>query len=143
LFVPVGPFVLAGGLQVGAAFADDLIFSERFRAGGGYTVRGYQEDSLGPVDFLGRPRGGNAMLVVNQEVRFPIFRWVRGVAFLDAGNVFAERADLSFGDLKLGYGAGLRIDTPFALVRIDYGLAGTRRPNEPRGRWYFGIGQVF
>ncbi len=143
LFRPVGPVVLAGALQVGAAFAADLIPSERFRAGGGYTVRGFAEDGLGPLDFLGRPRGGNALLVVNQEVRFPVFRWVRGVAFFDMGNVFAGREDLSFNNLKVGYGFGLRLDTPFALVRIDYGIPTDRRPGDPHGRWYFGIGQVF
>jgi outer membrane protein assembly complex protein YaeT len=143
LFRPVGRFVLAGNLQAGAAFAADLIPSERFRAGGGYTVRGYAEDSLGPLDFLGRPRGGNALLVANYEARFPMYRWVRGVAFLDMGNVFASRDELSFNNLKVGYGIGLRLDTPFALIRVDYGIPTDRRPRDPRGRWYIGIGQVF
>jgi outer membrane protein assembly complex protein YaeT len=143
LFHTVGPVVLAAFVQAGAAFADDLIPSERFRAGGGYTVRGYAENSLGPVDWLGFPRGGNALLTVNQEVRFPVFRWVRAVAFLDAGNVFAERRDVSLGDLKVSYGFGLRLDTPFAMLRIDYGRPASRLPGEPRGRWYFGVGHVF
>ena len=83
------------------------------------------------------------MLILNQEARFSLFGWVEGVAFADAGNVFPKVRDFSLTNLEAGAGAGLRINSPFALVRIDFGVPLTDRRRQPSGRWYFGIGQSF
>ena len=64
--------------------------SLRFFAGGARTVRGVPEDSLGGLDFIGEPIGGRGLLTLNQEMRFPVYRWLRGVVFVDMGNVFPE-----------------------------------------------------
>jgi outer membrane translocation and assembly module TamA len=137
---------VATGVRLGFvhAFGDsEVIAPDKFFAGGANTVRGYAEDSLGPYDPIFGPTGGNAMLVINQEFRFPIYRWVRGVGFLDAGNVFAFPSDLSLKDLKVSLGFGLRLDTPFALLRIDFGAPVPRMPNSRFGRWYFSLGNIF
>jgi translocation and assembly module TamA len=102
-------------------------------------VRGYAEEAVGPKNVGGRPLGGNAQLILNQEVRAPIRGWLKGVVFVDAGNVFTSNRDISFGDLQVGYGVGLRLDTPFSLLRIDLGIPASGGAR----RWYFGIGQVF
>jgi len=120
----------------------DVIPSDRFYAGGARTVRGVPEDSLGPT-ILGVPVGGEAMLTLNQEVRFPLYRWLHGVAFVDAGNVFAQPSDIGFGSLVGSGGAGLRLVTPFVLLRVDYGKALWNVPAGGSGRWVFGIGQTF
>ena len=146
VFRPVGDgVVLASALRmgVGRGFGQDLIPSEKFYAGGGTSVRGFAEDSLGELDFFGSSRGGNGLLLLNQEARFPLYRWLRGVGFVDAGNVFAKAGDLSFSNLEAGAGFGLRIESPFALIRIDYGMPLTSREQQSAGRWYFAIGQAF
>ena len=137
--------VLAWSGRFGAAdsFEQELIPSEKFLAGGGNSVRGYPQDGLGGFDFLGSPVGGNALLIANQEARFPIYRWIRGVGFFDAGQVFPSVRDVSLRRLKAGIGFGLRLDTPVGLVRIDFGAPLPRQPGEPRGRWYFSLGQTF
>ena len=132
----------AARLGLGKGFDQELVAGEPFLAGGGNSVRGYAEDSLGPTDFFG-PVGGDALLVFNQEVRFPLIRPVRGVAFFDAGNVFAAVRDISLTDLRMGVGLGLRIETPFALLRADYGARIRRSSREPFGRWFFSIGHAF
>jgi outer membrane protein assembly factor BamA len=119
-----------------------LLPSELFLAGGARTVRGVAEEDLGPRDFFG-PTGGRALLVLNQEVRFPLFKWVRGVGFFDAGNVFPEPRDIAFGRLVTGVGAGLRVTTPFALLRIDYGRLWTNKGDLRSSEWTFGIGHAF
>ena len=136
--------VLASAFRFGAArgFGQDLLLSEKFFAGGGTSVRGFAEGGAGERDFFG-PVGGNALLLLNQEVRFPVYKWVRGVGFIDAGNVFHRARDVSFTNLEAGAGFGLRIQSPFALLRLDFGMPLTSRQREPVGRWYFAIGQTF
>jgi outer membrane protein assembly factor BamA/autotransporter translocation and assembly factor TamB len=137
--------VFASAARLGVARplgGQDLILSERFYAGGGRTVRSVSEDALGPVDFFG-PTGGGAMLVLNQEVRFPIYRWIRGVAFVDAGNVFARPRDISLRQLVGAGGLGLRVTTPFTVLRADYAKGLWNTPAGQDGRWIFGIGHTF
>jgi outer membrane protein assembly factor BamA/autotransporter translocation and assembly factor TamB len=141
----VGGIVLAGAARIGLATAFDqtLIPSERFFAGGGNSVRGYVEDVLSPIDIFGDPGGGNALMVFNGEVRFPIFKRVRGVGFLDAGRAFATVGDMSFRSLSLGTGLGLRIYTPVVLLRVDFGVPLDSSVGPRRTRLFFSIGQAF
>jgi len=106
-------------------------------------VRGVEEDSLGGIDFLGNPIGGRGVITLNHEVRFPVYKWLRGVVFLDAGNVFPEGAGFHLADLVGSTGFGARLVTPFALFRVDYGRTIWNRPAEDSGLWIFGIGQTF
>ena len=144
LFVPLGRLVLASRAQAGFAYGrDPLALSDRFSAGGATSVRGYGEDSLGPRTPDGVPLGGDRLMILNQEVRFPLYRWVNGVTFIDAGNIFAKGEDWS--GLKVGYGFGLRFDTPVGLLRGDVGFPGSTLPNASNrsARWYFGFGHIF
>lgn len=129
-------------LGLGSAFGEVLIPSRRFFAGGA-SIRDFKLDAGGPIDFwTGLPEGGEAMVATNQELRFPIYRIFRGVAFLDAGNVYSRLSDLNPGRLRTGAGLGLRI-APLGLVRIDYGFNLKPRPDEPRRTLFFSIGQAF
>jgi outer membrane protein insertion porin family len=147
LFVPVSRLVLASRALVGYAWGDDpLQFADRFRAGGASSVRGYPEDGLGPRDELtGLPGGGDRLLIFNQEARFPIYRWANGVVFADAGNIFAKGETMSWSALKVGYGVGLRFDTPVGLIRGDVGFPHSTFSDGriTKTRWYFGFGHIF
>jgi outer membrane protein assembly factor BamA len=140
-----GPVVIAGNARLGlaSAFGESLLPSERFFAGGGNSVRGYAENVLSPRDSFDALVGGGALVVLNGEVRFPLYKLVRGVGFFDAGRAFDAVSDLAFTRLSAGTGAGLRVQTPVVLLRIDFGipLDGTVGPRH--GRWFFSIGQAF
>jgi outer membrane protein assembly complex protein YaeT len=138
-------FVFATGLRVGLARTIEgaLPVSERFFAGGGTTVRGFEQNVLGPIGVDGLPQGGAAMLVINNELRFPLVRIFDGIVFSDVGNVFPTMGDISLSDLRETAGVGLRARTPWFLLRGDYGFLLDRRAGEPRGRFYFSIGQAF
>jgi translocation and assembly module TamA len=152
-FQNVRGIVLASAARlglVGPLGGQDLISSESFIAGGSRTVRGVDENNLGPRDFFGDPAGGQVMLVLNQEARVPIYKWLGGVAFIDSGNVYRQPRDFTFGNLTTSVGAGLRVSTPFALLRADYGRVywpgtTTTRAGLPwqSGRWVVAIGQAF
>jgi outer membrane protein insertion porin family len=145
-FFPLGGrLVLASRVQAGFVFGpDDLLPSDAFRAGGATTVRGYGEDSLGPRDVLGIPSGGEMMVILNHEARFPIHRWVHGVGFIDAGNIFGKDEPFSFGALKIGYGIGLRFNTPLGMFRADIGIPRTAlSATRSTTRFHFGFGHIF
>jgi outer membrane protein insertion porin family len=145
--MPFHRLVFATRAQLGVEFSSDtLLFSERFFLGGATTVRGYGENTLGPFDeILREPAGGDGLLLFNAEARFPVRGWVQGVAFVDAGNVFIGKRDLSVTDLKVGYGIGLRLASPFAMFRADVAFPASQvRPDVPKKtRFYFGIGHIF
>jgi outer membrane protein insertion porin family len=145
-FRPWNRLTLASAARVGVVSplsGQVLIPSERFYSGGARSVRGVAEDSLGGTDFEGFPFGGRALLILNQEVRVPIWGWLRGVGFVDAGNVFEEPGDLRFRDLVGSAGAGLRLATPVAMFRVDYARLWASSPEQRVARWTFGIGQAF
>jgi outer membrane protein insertion porin family len=117
------------------------VFDLFFNAGGTESVRGYSQDALTAYDFFGAPLGGTKLLVVNGELRTPLFWRFGGVLFGDAGNTFAESQPIRFRDLGVGVGVGLRINTPLAPVRIDVGFP--RSFGVSGYRWHFSIGQMF
>jgi outer membrane protein insertion porin family len=147
-YQPIGPLVLAtsarwGHLQSLGGTPPLTVFDLFFKAGGTQTVRGYKQDELSAYEAFDIPIGGPRLAVFNQEVRFPLYRIVKGVLFADAGNTFAARTGFSFADLKAGVGFGFRINTPLAPVRIDIGYPVPRREGATSPRWHFSIGQMF
>lgn len=129
----------------------DLPASERFFAGGDATVRGFALDRLGApatLDRNGLPTGGNALVVFNSEVRFPVWKSIGAAAFLDAGNVFLRVADLDLGDVRGTAGFGLRYRSPIGPIRVDLGFKLTRRTfingtREGRTALHITVGQAF
>jgi outer membrane protein insertion porin family len=146
-FKPAGRgMVLAAAARVGLARTfegQDLIPSERFFAGGATSVRGYREEDLGPRSIFGDAEGGRALVVLNGELRFPVYRWIRGVGFVDLGNVYPAVGAISLGDLQIAIGAGIRLDTPVGLLRMDFGIPTNPRSFDPAWRLHFGLGHAF
>ncbi|MDR0310510.1 MAG: translocation/assembly module TamB domain-containing protein [Acidobacteriota bacterium] len=158
-------FVYAGALRLGLAssfggrnvsFEDSSgeimrrpLSPERFFAGGGTTMRGFEQDALGPVrrdpntgDLL-YSEGGEGMFLFNNEIRFPLWSIVNGVLFLDVGNVYERLSDFDF-TLRKSAGAGLRFKIKSIPLRFDYGFKlDKRRPGERGSALFFSIGQAF
>ena len=137
--------VFATGARIGLAqgLGGDVPTSERFYAGGSTTLRGFEQNAVGPVGVDNVPAGGNVSLVLNNELRMPLVRIVDGVVFLDVGNVYPTIKDFSFTDLRESAGIGIRLRTPWVVLRSDYGWVLDPRSGEKRSRFYFSIGQAF
>jgi outer membrane protein assembly complex protein YaeT len=138
--------VYAGGVRAGLSTGFggfSVPLSERFFAGGGTTIRGFEQNSIGPVSLTRQPLGGEAMLVINNEIRFPLFWKLDGVGFSDIGNVWESASQFSLTDVRNTAGFGIRLRAPWFLLRLDYGVKLDRRPGESIGRLFFSIGQAF
>ncbi len=125
------PLVFAGRVKVGVMgplqSGLPTPIEERFFAGGSNSMRGWARSQLGPKNSEGRPVGGNSILELSFEARFPIWQWFSGVIFLDIGNVWQETFYYNLQALHYAAGTGLRIRTPIGPLRVDIGKAVTDR----------------
>ncbi|MDA8085261.1 MAG: outer membrane protein assembly factor BamA [Nitrospiraceae bacterium] len=131
------------GLAEGLGSTQELPIVERFFLGGRDSVRGYTQDSLGPLASDGTPIGGNAFFVSNLELRTEITKdwWI--VPFLDDGNVWLTIGQIKPLDIRFATGIGLRYMTPVGPIRLDYGVKLSRRAGESRSKIDFSIGHAF
>ncbi len=129
----------------------DLPLLKRFFLGGSNEMRGWGVYELSPLSASGEPVGGKSLLTAIAEMRAPIFKRLRGAVFIEAGNVWQDPWTMRLRDLRYDAGPGLRLDTPFGLVRVDFGyqlrpVDGLRidgKPQTSRWRFNFGIGEAF
>ena len=143
---------LYGGWGIPFGNSSTLPFVKQFFSGGPYSVRAFNIRSLGPGTFTSDGDGtnsffdqsGNLKLEANMEYRFPIWNYLKGALFADAGNVWltneinipedepeenkAFNEELlskgKFGsnwakELGIGLGFGLRVDIQSFVIRFD------------------------
>lgn len=137
-------------------FSGDVVpIRERFFLGGRSTVRGFSENSIGPlgapiVDPLGNrifpggnPLGGDLAINVNTEIRFPLVWGALGAAFVDGGGVYLVDRGVSLDDFRRSAGVGLMYQTPVGPLALHYGIKLDRRSGEAFGAVHFTIGTLF
>jgi outer membrane protein insertion porin family len=125
---------------------EDLPASERFFAGGDTTIRGYALDSVGAPNTIsanGFPTGGNAVVLMNAELRVPVWKEFGAVLFIDGGNVFRRVTEMDFGELRGGVGFGVRYRSPIGPIRVDLGFKMDRGDVRDRTALHFSLGQAF
>ena len=137
--------------------------SERFFAGGRSSHRAYRRDrlaipcqtafvdldamdcnaeDLSAADLL-IPAGGNGLLLVNLDYRFPIFGPLGGTLFADAGNVWADWRDFDADDARVGAGVGLRYRSPIGPLRLEVGWKLDRAAGEDSAVIFLSFGNPF
>lgn len=138
-------YSVSGRLGLASPFGgrESLPISERFFGGGARDLRGFGFEEAGP-QVNGRPLGGNAVVVINNELRFPIYKFLGGSVFADTGNVFRRVRDIKPSNLTQTVGFGFRINTPVGPVRFDLGFLVINKPaNAASFRRHFTLGSSF
>ena len=102
--------------------------SIRFFAGGDRSIRGYDYQSLGPVNEDGQVTGGNSLLVGSVELEYRFLEKWAGAVFFDAGNAFHDFG----GKIATGTGFGARWISPVGMVRVDVGFGLLKEGNPVR-----------
>ena len=130
--------VLASRIKYGMIFNwkdnydiyESLLY-DKFYLGGSSSLRAWDplkflteidvgNDLVSNADDRIIPKGMLTRLLINIEVRFPIYRLFGGEVFLDGGQLTDIRNNISINDVKWGKGFGITFSSPFGPVRLDY-----------------------
>lgn len=116
--------------------------TERFYAGGGGSIRGFEYQGVGPFDN-GEPTGGRSKVIGGTEVRWKMTDTFGTVAFVDGGSV-SNSASPDFDNLSFGAGVGARYYTDFGPLRFDVAVPLNQKDDlDQNYQFYITIGQAF
>lgn len=135
------------GYGDGYGDTDKLPFFKNYFGGGTKSVRGYKDYSLGPVDELGDPLGGNLKVMGSAEVLFPdpfgfAPETVRMGAFLDVGNVY-DTDDSKNENLRYSTGLSLQWLSPMGPLGFVLALPLNDESDDDTENFQFTFGTAF
>lgn len=131
---------VGAGVAVPYGNSSMVPFEKRFYAGGANGVRGWGVRTLGPGAYDSRNsvrdfinQCGDIRLDLSLEYRAKLFWVFEGALFIDAGNIWTIRnyetqpggvfrIDKFYKQIAASYGAGLRMDFTYFLLRLDLGM---------------------
>ena len=121
---------------------------KNFYGGGLGTVRGFDQNSLGPIDVTGAFIGGNRRVNLNSELYLPVpgtgnDRTLRLFTYADLGNVWGESERLTAASLRASAGVGLTWVSPVGPLKLSYGAPVRKQPTDRIQRLQFQIGTAF
>jgi outer membrane protein insertion porin family len=138
--------VVSGRAEAGYGFGwsdQPLPLFERFYLGGPNSIRGVKFRRISPVDDSGTRIGGTSEILGNAEYIVPLPLNIRVAAFFDIGNVYGFSTKFDPMDTREAAGAGVRWNSPFGPIRVDYGINLDRRRGEDFGAFHFSVGSPF
>ncbi len=142
--------VLSGRLEGGYGFGwsdEPLPVFERYYLGGPNSVRSFKARRISPLDAAGQRIGGAGYDLANVEYIVPLPYNFRLAGFFDVGNVYGFGTPFDLTDQRYGVGGGVRWQSPFGPIRVDYGINPDRRTiggkKEDFGAIQFSVGSPF
>lgn len=139
-------FVLAGRAKTGTIVGEEtesVPANKRFYAGGGGSIRGFEFQSVGPLDNEGDPLGGRSILELNAELRIRVAERVGIVPFVDGGTVFDSSYPDFDGTFRWAAGLGGRYYSDIGPLRVDIAVPLNRRDIDDTFQFYISLGQAF
>ncbi len=151
-----GSIAARGILGMGFSYgnAAELPYIKQYLIGGSNSLRAFPLRGLGPGAFEPRvasdfnrqfvDQTGDLKLELNVEYRFPVFNFIKGAAFVDAGNVWLIDSEEQpagvfavgefYKQIAIGTGLGIRFDFDFFILRLDTAFP-IRRPDQGSFKW--------
>ena len=123
---------------------EDVSADVRLEMGGYGSLRGYDEASIGFPD--GRPdrKSGLDELLLNLELRIPVYGNWHATLFADFGSLWMDLKDISLiDDFNTGLGFGIGYSSPIGVIRLDYARAISEISTENKGKIYLNFGHPF
>jgi len=126
---------------------DDLPIYEKFFAGGPRSVRGYEQNSLGPLDSTNDPLGGNFQVVTSAEILFPVealgsSETFRLGVYFDAGNVFEDVDAYESSELRTSVGVSAKWFSVIGPIEFSYAFPDDQ-PGDDTREFQFLLGATF
>ncbi len=138
---------LNGELAYGDGYGDtgSLPFFEHFFAGGVRSIRGFDDNTLGPRDSRNDPFGGSGKIIGNAEVLFPVpffddLKSVRLGAFFDAGTV---TNGFNIGSMRYSVGLSGEWLSPFGALSVSVAKPLNAGDNDEEQIFQFSFGSGF
>ncbi|MBE0660847.1 MAG: BamA/TamA family outer membrane protein [Bacteroidales bacterium] len=143
-------FRIAGGVGVPYGNSEVLPVEKGFYAGGANGIRGWEIRALGPGSFSDPEnefdKMGEVWMESNLEYRFPMYSFLNGAVYVDAGNIWllSENLDFPGGEfdaatfsdqIAISTGFGFRVDLSFFIFRVDTGIKLKNPSKEINDRW--------
>ncbi len=148
-YYPISKFftlLLDGELGMGDGYSgQQLPFYKNFFAGGSTSVRGFDTNSIGPVDSNGNALGGTRRIVGSAEVLFPMpgFTDVKALrlgTFMDTGTVANT---FNFSTLRVSAGFDVSWSSPFGPLRFSIAQPLRKFSDDRIQRFQFTFGTSF
>jgi len=140
---------------------DEVPVFQRFFLGGLDSLRGFEDREVGPKGKTGKldeqidgkdvyltgdaVTGGDKMAFCQFEYLFPVIKAakIRGLVFFDAGSAWGGPGDDTGFDLRTDIGAGIRWNSPFGPLRVDWGINLSPKDDEKGSNFGFSAGAGF
>ena len=112
------------------------------------SVRGYEFNSLGPLDSNDDPLGGNLQVITTTEILFPIealgsSETFRLGVYFDAGNVFADVDSYETDELRQSVGLSAKWFSFIGPIEFSYAFPINDEPGDDVQEFQFSLGAVF
>ncbi len=140
-------FRLFGEVAFGGGYGDtdELPFFEHYFAGGVKSIRGFDDNTIGPRDSRGDSFGGSSKIIGKAELFFPVpfvddAKSIRIGSFIDAGTV-SDGFEVS----NLRYSVGLSGEwlSPFGALSVSFAIPVNAGEDDEEQSFQFSFGSGF
>ncbi len=134
---------LSGGLSQPWGDTSEIPITQRFYLGGRTTVRGFRENSLGPLGSDGAVIGGDTMVNGKSQLQYLVADSFSTHTFFDWGTVWLRHREFDLSAIRTSVGIGFQYRSPIGPIGFDIGHPLKLYEGESSFRVHFNVGSMF